>query len=151
MKILRPLIVLISGGLLATAAMAQFRKPEEAVKYRQGVMAVMDFHLYRQIGSMVNGRIPLDAKAAVENANLLATLSALPWMAFGPGLDVGKSDAKPAIWTEQARFKDLSEKMQAEVVKLQAAARTGDIEALKTAYRATGNSCKACHDRYTSQ
>jgi cytochrome c556 len=151
MKTARTLALLILAGLVSAGAQAQFRKPEEAVKYRQGVMNVMDFHLYRQIGSMVNGRIPFDAKAAVENANLVAAMSHLPWMAFGPGFDVGKHDAKPAVWTEQARFKDLSEKMQAEVVKLQAASRTGDLEALKTAYRAASNSCKACHDRYTSQ
>jgi cytochrome c556 len=64
---------------------------------------------------------------------------------------VGKTDAKPAVWTEQAKFKDLSEKMQGEVLKLQAAAKTGNLDALKVAYRATSDSCKACHDHFTSQ
>jgi cytochrome c556 len=100
---------------------------------------------------MVNGRIPFDAKAVAEHADIVATLSKLPWIAFGPGTDLGITDAKPAIWTEQAKFKDLSEKMQAEVVKLQAASRTGDLEVLKAAYRSTSNACKACHDVYTSQ
>ena len=81
----------------------------------------------------------------------MAVLAKQPWIAFAPGTEKGETDAKPAIWTEQAKFKDLSEKMQIETTKLAAAARTGDLEALKVAYRSTGNSCKACHDAYTSQ
>jgi cytochrome c556 len=41
--------------------------------------------------------------------------------------------------------------MQTEVVKLQAASRTGDPEVLKTAYRSTSNACKSCHDNFTNQ
>jgi cytochrome c556 len=150
MKHLRAAAVVLSV-CLAIPAWAQFRKPEEAIKYRQSVMFTMGNHLYLRLGPMVNGRVPFDAKAAVDNADLVATLSRLPWIAFQPGTDKGDTDAKPAVWTEQAKFKDLGEKMQLEVTKLSAAARTGDLEALKAAYRATTNSCKACHDSFTSQ
>lgn len=151
MKFVRIIALLVLASLFTAAAFAQFRKPEDAIKYRQGVMTVMDFHLYRQLGSMANGRIPFDAKAAADNAAILATMAALPWSAFGLGTDSGKTDAKPAIWTEQAKFKDLGEKMQAQVAKLQTASKAGDLEALKPAYRATSNACKACHDVFTSQ
>jgi cytochrome c556 len=137
--------------LLGLPAFAQFRKPEDAVKYRQSVMYTMGNHFYSRLGGMANGRIPFDAKVAAENADVVATLSRLPWVAFGPDTNVAKTDAKPAVWTEQAKFKDLGDKMQAEVLKLQTASRTGDLEALKTAYRATGSACKACHDVFTNQ
>lgn len=79
-------------------------------------------------------------------------LARLPWDAFVPGTDnIGRTDAKPAVWTDQAKFRDLAEKMQVETGKLAAVAKTGDLEALRGAYRATSNSCKACHDSYTSQ
>lgn len=136
---------------ISIPAAAQFRKPDDAIKYRQGVMFAMGNHLYTRLGGMANGRTPFDAKAAAENADVVLTLSRLPWVAFGPGTDQGITDAKPNVWTETARFKELSEKMQAEVVKLQAASRTGDLDALKVAYRATANSCKACHDAFTTQ
>jgi cytochrome c556 len=145
-------------GLLATAltvavpASAQFRKPEDAVKYRQSVMYTMGNHFYSRLGAMANGRVPFDAKLAAENADVVLTLSKLPWVGFGPETNgVGKTEAKPAVWTEQAKFKDLGEKMQAEVVKLQAASRAGDVEVLKAAYRSTANACKACHDAFTNQ
>jgi cytochrome c556 len=134
--------------------MAQFRKPEDAIRYRQGVMEVMDFHLYRQVGSMVNGRIPFDPKIAVHSAGVIATVASLPWPAFLPGTDSGKTDktdAKLAIWSDAAKFKDLGDKMQAQVVKLQAAASSGDAAALRVAYRATSDACKACHDAFTTQ
>lgn len=144
--------LIVIASLLALPAFAQFRKPEDAVKYRQSVMYTMGHHFYGRLGAMVNGRVPFDAKLAAENADVIVTLARLPWVGFGPETNgVGKSDAKPAIWTEQAKFKDLGDKMQLEVVKLQTASRTGDLEALKAAYRATGNSCKACHDAFTNQ
>lgn len=140
------------AALLALPAAAQFRKPEDAVKYRQSVMYTMGTHFYSRIGAMANGRVPFDAKAAADNADVVANLSKLPWAGFGPETNgVGKTDAKAAIWAEPAKFKELSEKMQAEVVKLQAAAKTGNIDALKAQYRATGESCKACHDAFTNQ
>lgn len=137
---------------VALPAQAQFRKPEDAVKYRQSVMFTMGNHFYSRLGAMANGRVPFDAKAAADNADVIVALSRLPWIAFPPGTEnIGRTEAKPAVWTQQAKFKDLSEKMQAEVVKLQAASRTGDLEALKVAYRATSNACKACHDDFTNQ
>jgi cytochrome c556 len=144
--------LIVLAMLIAVPASAQFRKPEDAVKYRQSVMYTMATHFYSRVGAMANGRIPYDPKAAADHADVVATLSRLPWPAFTPDTNgVGKTDAKPAVWTEQAKFKDLSEKMQAEVLKLQAAAKTGNLDALKVAYRATSDSCKACHDSFTSQ
>lgn len=142
-------------GLLVLAAMpvqAQFRKPEDAVKYRQSVMFTMGTHFYSRLGGMVNGRIPYDAKAAQDHAEVVGILVKLPWAAFPPDSNgVAKTDAKPAIWTEQAKFKEMADKAQAEVSKLQAVAKTGDLDALRAAYRSTGASCKSCHDAYTSQ
>lgn len=144
--------VALACAIASPGQAQQFRKPEDAVKYRQSVMYVMGTNLYGRLGAMANGRVPFDAKVAVEGADVVAALSQLPWVAFAPGTEnVGKTDAKPAVWTEQAKFKDLSEKMRAEVVKLQAAAKTGDLDTFKTAYRAAANSCKACHDSFTSQ
>lgn len=144
---------LITLALLAAwPAHAQFRKPEDAVKYRQSVMYVMGTSFYSRIGAMVNGRIPYDPKAAQEHADVVVMVSKLPWVAFGPETNgVGRTDAKPSVWTETAKFNDLRDKMLAEVPKLQAASRTGDLEALKAAYRATGAACKNCHDAFTNQ
>jgi len=132
---------------LAIPAQAQFAKPEDAIKYRKASYTVMAAHFGR-LGAMASGRAPYDAKAAAENAELVATLSKLPWAAYGEGTDKGDTRAKPEIWKESAKFKEASDKMQAEVVKLNAAAKAGNLDALKVAFGPAAASCKACHDNF---
>ncbi len=137
-------------GLSAPAA-AQFAKPEDAIKYRQSALSVMGAHFGR-IGAMANGKVPFDAKVAADNADIVSVMAKLPWAGFGPGTETGgNTKAKPEIWSEQAKFKENSEKMQAETVKLAAAAKTGDLGMLKTAFSATADTCKTCHDAYRNK
>jgi cytochrome c556 len=139
--------VLAATALLALPAHAQFAKPEDAVKYRQSSLSVIGTHFSR-IGAMANGRAPYDAKAAVDNAEIVATLARLPWAGFGPGTDKLSNKAKPEIWTEQAKFKDHADKMVAETAKLLAAAKTNNLDNLKASFGATAQTCKACHDAF---
>ncbi|WP_439520986.1 c-type cytochrome [Hydrogenophaga sp.] len=147
MRIVAPLALSIAFGAFTPPAMAQFQKPEDAVKYRKAVMTVMGNHAGR-LGAMSNGRVPFDAKAAADSAALLESLSKLPWEAFVAGTDKGETRAKPEIWTEQAKFKEGADKLQAETAKLSAAAKTGNLDAVKTAFGSVGQTCKACHDAY---
>jgi cytochrome c556 len=132
---------------LAVPAMAQFQKPEDAIKYRKAALSVMGTHFSR-IGAMANGRVPFDAANAAENATVVEALSKLPFTAFGPGTDKGDTRALPAIWSEQAAFKQAADKMQVEVTKLAAAAKTGNLESVKASFGTAAQSCKACHDNY---
>lgn len=136
---------------LSAPAAAQFAKPEDAIKYRQSALSVMGTHFGR-IGAMVNGRVPFDAKVAADNADIVAVMAKLPWAGFGNGTETGgNTKAKPEIWTEQVKFKENSEKMIVETVKLAAAAKTGNLDALKTSFAATADSCKTCHDAFRNK
>jgi cytochrome c556 len=137
-------LLLLAMGL---PAQAQFAKPEDAIKYRKASFTVMAAHFGR-LGAMANGRTPYDAKAAADNADVVATLSKLPWTAFGEGTDKGDTRAKPEVWKEATKFKEASDKMQAEIVKLNTAAKAGNIDALKVAFGPAAASCKACHDNF---
>ena len=75
----------------------------------------------------------------------------MPWTAFPQVSDLANSKAKPEIWKEQDKFKAAADKMQAEVGKLSAAAKSGDLNAIKTAFGGVGQSCKACHDNYRNK
>lgn len=137
--------------LLATAASAQsFQKPEDAIKYRRSAMTVMAAH-FGVLGAMANGRIPFDAQAAARNADIVAMLSRLPFAGFTPGTDKGETRAKPDIWLEPAKFKERSEKMQEAVAKLDAAAKTGNLDAMKAAFGPAAQTCKACHDDFRKE
>jgi cytochrome c556 len=137
-------LLLLAMGL---PAQAQFAKAEDAIKYRKASFTVMAAHFGR-IGAMASGRAPYDAKAAADNADVVATLSKLPWAAFGEGTDKGDTRAKPEIWKEAAKYKEAADKMQAEIVKLNTAAKAGNIDALKVAFGPAAASCKACHDNF---
>ena len=135
---------------LAGPASAQFAKPEDAIKYRQSALTVMAAHFGR-VAAMANGRVPFDAKVAADNAGIAESMSKLPWAAFTEGTDKGNTKAKPEIWTDNAKFKEASEKMQGEMVKMAAAARTGNLDSIKAAVGATGGACKACHDAFRKE
>ena len=139
----------LSALCLVTAmpAAAQFAKPEDAIRYRQGALVVLAQHFAR-IGAMARGRTPYDAKAAVENAEVVASLAKLPWPAFGPETEKMSSGVKREAWTEQAKFREHNEKMVVESAKLVAAAKTQNLDNLKTAFSSTASTCKACHDAY---
>lgn len=128
-------------------AHAQFNKPQDAVDYRQGAFNVMGNHMSR-LFRMVQGRVPYDKEASVRSAEIVEFMSKLPYEAFTPGSDLLESKAKPALWKEEAKFRQLATDMQAETVKLTAAARSGNLEALRTQFRATAKTCDACHDAY---
>ncbi len=148
MKLAISLVLAAAAAATAVPASAQFAKPEDAVKYRQSALFVMSQHFGR-IGAMANGRVPYDAAAAVQNAEIVAEMAKLPWAGFGPGTDkVTPTRAKAEVWTEQAKFKEHNEKLVAETAKLLAAAKTNSLDNLKVAFGSTANTCKGCHDAY---
>ncbi len=150
MKTLASLILAAAAVTLSAPASAQFAKPEDAIKYRKAALTVMGAHFGR-VAAMANGRIPFDAKVAADNASIAEAVSKLPWAGFVDGSDKGDTKAKAEIWSDNAKFKDASEKMQGEMVKLAAATRTGNLDAIKSAVGATGGSCKACHDAFRKE
>ena len=148
MKTIAALALAAVAATLSAPAAAQFAKAEDAIKYRQGALFVLGQHFGR-LGAMVQGKIPFDAKAAQDNAEVVLNMSKLPWAGFGPGTEGGK--AKPAIWKEQAKYKEHADKFEAEAVKLAAAAKTGDLDKLKAAFGPAAATCKACHDDFRNR
>lgn len=141
---------LVLAAVVVLPAAAQFAKPEDAIHYRRSSMSVMSTHFYR-LANMVNGRVAYDPKVAAENADIVLAMSRLPWPAFSAGTDKGETRASPAIWTQQVKFKESSEKLMAEAVKLNAAAKTGSLDSLKDAFRATARTCQSCHDVFKTR
>lgn len=149
----RPLLaaLTLAAAAFSLPAAAQFQKPEDAVKYRQSGMFVMANHFGR-IGAMVQGRVPYDAAIATANAELVATLSKLPFAGFVEGTPgTAKGTAAPAIWTKRADFDAGAKKMQDEVTKLVAASKTNNLDNLKAAFGEVGKTCKGCHDNFRNQ
>ena len=140
----------VVGLTSALPAAAQFAKPEDAIKYRKSAFTVMATHFGR-IGAMANGKLPFDAKAAADNADIALMMSKLPYTAFGEGTDKGETRAKPEVWTEGDKFRAAASKMQEEMAKLNAATKTGDLAQIKAAFGPVGQACKSCHDNFRKE
>lgn len=147
-------LLAVAGGLatLAAPAYAQFNKPEDAIRYRQSAMVLIGNNM---------GRINAQLKASTPNVQVIQSSAAvvefaskLPFEAFIPGSETGGTPAtraKPEVFKDTDKIKQLAEKMQGEVVKLNAAAKGGDINAIRAAFGDAGKSCKACHDDYRKE
>ncbi len=140
----------VAGCAAALPAAAQFAKPEDAIKYRKNAMYLQNTHLSR-LGAMANGRVPFDAKVALDNADVLASVTKFQFAGFIDGSDKGDTRAKPEIWTEADKFKAAGNKSQDDVNKLYAAVKAGNLDAMKSAVGAVGQSCKGCHDAYRKE
>jgi cytochrome c556 len=75
-------------------------------------------------------------------------LSQLPWDGFHPSTTGEKSRAKPELFKETDKVKELAERLQSETKKLQSVAKSGDESAVKAQIGAVGKVCGSCHDAY---
>ncbi len=129
----------------ALPAQAQFAKAEDAVAYRQGAYRVLAHH-FGSLGAMASGKAPFDAARAAADGEVLAAIAKLPATGFVAGAE--SKAAKPAIWTQGEKFKQIDQNMIEAAGKLAAAAKSGDLEQIKATFGDTAKTCKACHDEY---
>jgi cytochrome c556 len=76
------------------------------------------------------------------------SVKANTWFPAGTGPDVGKTGAKPEIWQNQRDFVAKLHAFQGAAQAFEAAAKSGDMDAIKARYSALNGTCKACHDQY---
>jgi len=138
----------LCSTVVSLSAHAQFRKPDDAIEYRQGAFFVMGNHFSR-IGAMATGKAAYDANAVKVNAEIVAMMAKLPWAGFIDGTESGHGTrAKAEVWSEADKFKDGAMKMQEATQKLNAAAQAGDEAQVKVAFGEAAKTCKACHDNF---
>jgi cytochrome c556 len=138
-------VVALAG---AAHAAGQPSKGEQAVKYRQSLYQVMAWN-FGPMSAMSQGKLPYDAKAFAMRADRVAAIAPLLTEAFPPeSQGVAHSDLKPAMWSNRADFDAKLKDLLDRSAELAVAARSGDFEKSKTAWIATANACKACHDKY---
>src|SRR5690242_12782603 len=116
---------LAAGGVLAQA------KPEVLVKQRQSVMTLQGKY-FGPLAAMAQGKIPYNAEVVKRNAGFLDNLSRMPWDTFDPATKDVKSNALPAIWEQQGKFKEAASRLENEAHKLYEVSQSGDENAVKT-------------------
>lgn len=139
--------VAVAIGSLAGTALAQV-KPDVLVKQRQSAMTLIGKY-WGPVAGMASGKVsPYNADVVSRNATYLENLAQMPWDAFHESTKGEKSRALPVIWEQKAKFDELSQRLQSEMVKLGQVARAKDEAGVKQQYAAVGKVCGACHENF---
>jgi len=140
------LAVIASGAGVVGSAQAQ-QKPEDVIKYRKAVMTVQAWNM-RPLGLMVKGQQPFDAALFAWYAGVIQSTSFMLPDAFLPGSDKGDTRARPEIWTDAAKFKQVVDNFNADATKLVAATKAGTLDAVKGPFGALAKNCGGCHNDF---
>ena len=134
---------------LATAASAQV-KPEDQIKFRQAGYSFMSWNM---------GKIKANVEGEFNAQQVQAAATAIAGIAgsgmgalYGPGTekDIGdrKTRVKPEFFQEMPNVGKLATDFNNAAANLAKVAATGDKAAVQKAFGETGETCKACHDKY---
>jgi cytochrome c556 len=122
---------------------------ENSIKYREAVMETMAGHI---------GAFSLIAFGMVEHqeflqshADALADGGAQLKLLFPEGSGGDDTDALPAIWENPEEFNAAVAKAEKATAELPDAAASGDRKAIIAAFKAVGESCKGCHEKYREE
>ena len=140
-----------ASAAIAGPVAAQFNKPEDAVKYRQAALTVLGNHMGR-INTQLKSSTP-NMQAIQTSAGVVEAMSNLPWDGFGHVTEfvATKTRALPELFKNEAKVKDLAEKMQEEATKLNSVAKMGDVKAVRTQFGVLAKTCDNCHDDFRAK
>jgi cytochrome c556 len=127
------------AGAAGEDAMSLYEKREKTMKEMGKAMET--------IAKVAEGELDFGAdtlKAAETVERIARNIAGL----FPPGSAVGKSRAKPEIWTDWANFERAALLPRAPSARLKAEVETGDVFAIGPALDEVGKTCKSCHDKY---
>ena len=144
-KLILGSLALVLGAGYGAAALAQ-AKPDVLVKQRQSAMTLLGKY-WGPLGAMNAGKLPYNAETVARNAPILEVLSKLPWDGFTENTKGEKSKARPEVFTDSAKFKTASERMQTAIAHLAKVSKS-DEATVKVALADAGKTCGACHDDF---
>ncbi len=141
------LAALVLAGSIAAGKAEDMAK---VIEYRQNLMKSNGANA-ADIGMMLKGDVPFDAKNVVAHAEAIHALSTLIVGAFpkGSGPEAGKTQAKDEIWTHWDDFQKIAMALETESAKLIEVAKGGDMKAIAAQVGAMGKAgCGACHTAF---
>jgi cytochrome c556 len=144
-------VALGAGAGYATMVMAQ-QKPEVLVKQRQAAMVLQNKY-FGPLNGMASGKVPFNKDTAVRAAGYLEVLSNMAWDGFHPNTKdtTEKTRALPAIYENEAKFKEYQDSFKNGATKLHTAAKAGDEGAFKGAAKEVGQACSGCHKEFRAK
>lgn len=128
---------------VATVGLAHGGVKNQTVKARMDLMTAIK-QATATLGDMVKGVRPFDPEAAEAARSTLQGHAADITNAFETPATDPASESRAAIWTDWTGFVAATKAMQAATAGMQ----THDPEGLRSGFRALGQTCRSCHERY---
>lgn len=139
------------SAVVAVPTVAHIEKSEPLQSLRQSYFALVGM-TFGPMADMAKGKIDWDGERFAQWANDLAAISSVHVeRGFAPGSEEGKTRAKPEIWMNMDDFESKLADFRREASKLAEVAADGGDFAIKRQLKATGGTCKACHDDYKAK
>lgn len=142
-------LIIVAAAFAGTVSAASL-KPEEQIKFRKAGYSFMAWNMGKIKGNL-DGAYNRDevvkaaaAVAAVSNSGLGGLYGASTDKDAGEA----KTRVKPEFFQEQDKVKELAIAFNREANELARVAAAGDAAAVKVQFGKTGETCKACHDKY---
>jgi len=146
---MKRILAVLALASLASGASAQM-KPEDAIKFRQSAYGFMAWNMGK-IKANLEGTYNKDEVAKAAHAVAVTATSGMGAL-YLPGTDKGtgwkETRVKPEFFQQQEEVGKLARAFNAAAAELDKAAASGDVAAVKAAFGKTGESCKACHDKF---
>lgn len=134
-------LLLLFFGLGAASA-----DDDGVIKYRQGIMKAQGGYM-GAMGMVVQGRADYSDNMLDHAQGLYKLVKIVPTL-FPAGTDFGETDALEKIWDSKDDFEAKAGDAERAASDLVTAAQSGNIANIIQAYKAVGQSCKACHEEY---
>ena len=151
MQIKKLVFVAVALGIAAGAS-AQV-KPEDQIKFRKAGYAFMSWNMGKIKAQVIDNPGSFNKDQVAAAASLVAaTANSGMGALYGTGTDKDagsqKTRVKPEFFKEPDEVRKLAMAFVKEANELQKVAATGDVAAIKAQFGKTGESCKACHDKF---
>jgi cytochrome c556 len=144
--VIAPLLVGVSALLGGCGPKADTHPGQPVTKRRALLQETL--RTFEPMGIVLRGKQPYVAASFQASADKLNILSTQPWTYFPVDSTYAPSRAKPAVWQQPAAFRQAQDRYIQAVSRLDAAARTHDLEQIRPVYTEVTESCAACHKSF---
>ena len=145
------LMICLAAAAVAATSLA-FASPsvEDQIKARQSAYTFMGWNMNRIRAQVIDGDVEFNAQQVQAAANAIAAIANSGMSAmFGPDTTTGTgwkpTRLRPEFFEDMARTGEIAGNFIREANALAEAAESGDRDAIARQFRATADSCGACH------
>lgn len=141
-------VLLVAGTATSLPTIARAEGAADAIQTRQAGFSLLG----ATFGSMKPTEAKIDVKPLAARVDAMVKWGKRIPLVFPAGSDLGApTKALPAIWSDRAGFEKAAAHFVEAAEKLSVLAKAGDADGFNAQWKATGESCGACHKSFRAK